>query len=125
MGPLVPEGFKPPSLAKFDGRSDPCEQVASINTQMVIIGAPTSLKCNLLLGTFREVALRWYMGLPRATNNNYQEWVKKLMHEFATSRHWKVSTTSLLNIFQDPSESLRDYHACFNEATVNIVPPNQ
>lgn len=36
-GVVVPEGFKPPSLSKFDERSDPYKHVASINTQMTII----------------------------------------------------------------------------------------
>lgn len=64
MEGLVPKGFKPPPLAKFDGRSDPYKYVASINTQTTIIGAPDSLKFKLLSGTFREAAFKWYIGLP-------------------------------------------------------------
>lgn len=67
-----------PFLAKFDGRSDPCEHVASINTQMTIIGASDSLKRKLLSGTFRDATLQWYMGRLRASIINYQELVKKL-----------------------------------------------
>lgn len=40
---LVLEGFKPPSLAKFDGHNDPYEHVTSINTHMVITRVPDSL----------------------------------------------------------------------------------
>lgn len=34
----VPKGLKPLPLSKFDGRSDPYEHTAFINTQMAIIG---------------------------------------------------------------------------------------
>lgn len=44
----VSRNFKPPSLAKFDGCSDPYKHVASINTHMTIIGTLDSLKCKLL-----------------------------------------------------------------------------
>lgn len=47
--PLIAEGFKPLSLAKFNGCNDPYEHVASINMQMTIIGASNSLKFKMLL----------------------------------------------------------------------------
>lgn len=94
----VPEGFKLSSLAKFNGSSDPCEYVVSINMQMVITREPDSLKCKLLSDTFREAALRWYMGLPRASINSYREFVIKLVHQFSARRHLKMSITSLFNI---------------------------
>lgn len=43
-GEHIHEGFKPPSFAKFDRRSDPFEHVASIITQMTIIEALDSMK---------------------------------------------------------------------------------
>lgn len=56
-GGSVLEGFKPMSLAKFGGYSNPYELVASINMQIAIIGAPDSLECKLLSGTFHKVTL--------------------------------------------------------------------
>lgn len=43
----IPEGFKPLSLAKFDGRGDPYEHVAFMNTQMAIIEALDYMKWKL------------------------------------------------------------------------------
>lgn len=65
------------------------------------------------------------MGLPHAFINIYQELQKKLVHQFSTNRHRKMSTTSLFNICQGPSESLRDYLVRFNENTIRVIPPNQ
>lgn len=36
----------------------------------------------------------------------------------------KISTTSMFNIHQGSSESLKDYLARFDEATTRVVPPN-
>ena len=47
--------------------------------------------------------------------------MKKLVHQFVTSRQKKVST----KIRQAPSELLRDYLTCFDEATIRVVPLNQ
>lgn len=71
MGSTFREGFKHPYWAKFDKRNDPYKNVASINTLMVIIGEPDSLKWKLLSGTFKNADLRWYMTLPRASIANY------------------------------------------------------
>lgn len=74
-GSLDPEGFKPLSLIKFDGRRDPYEHVSSINTQMAIVEASNSLKCKMFLGTLRDSSLIWYMDLSHSSSNNYQELV--------------------------------------------------
>lgn len=54
---FVLENIKLPSLAKFDGRSNPYEHTTSINTQMDIIGAPNSLKCKIMYGPFIDKTL--------------------------------------------------------------------
>lgn len=77
---LIPEGFKPPSLAKFDGHRNSYEHIVSINTQMNIIRVPDSLKCKIFSYTFRDEGLQWYIRLPRASISSYQDLVKKLVH---------------------------------------------
>jgi len=54
---LVPEDFKLPSLSSFDGKDDPVEHITSFNTRMAANGAPDSLKCKLLAGTFSDATL--------------------------------------------------------------------
>lgn len=103
--------FQTPSLANFDGLNNPYENIASINTQVTIIRASDFLKCKLLSCTFMDAALRWYNGLPCAFINNYHELIKRLVHQFPTSNHKKMSTTSLFNIHQGPPEPPRDNFA--------------
>lgn len=65
------------------------------------------------------------MGFPRASINNYEELVRKLVHQFTASRHKKMFIPNVFNILQGPLESLRDYLVCFNETTIKLVPLNQ
>lgn len=65
------------------------------------------------------------MGIPCAFITYYQELVRKLVHQFAASFHTKMSTSSMSNIRQDSSESLRDYLNRFNEVTIKVAPQNQ
>ena len=94
----VLENFKLLSLTSFDGKTDPLEHIISINNQMAIIGPSDSLKCKLVVGTFKDMALRWYMSLPRLVVVIYQELTKKLVQHFSTNKHQKVSTTTLFNV---------------------------
>lgn len=91
------ENFKLPSLANFDGCIDSYEYVASINTHMTIIETPDSLKCKLLSNTFRDSIIRWYMGLPQLSVIKCQDLVKKLVHQFSTSKHRKMASPGLFS----------------------------
>lgn len=124
-GAPVPENFKPPHLSAFNGKSDPMEQVTTFNTRMAIVGAPDSLKCKLLAGTFSDAALCWYMNLPRFSILIYQDMTRKLIQQFSASRHRKVPATTLFNVRQGHNESLREYLAKFNDTTIKVINPNQ
>ena len=116
----VPENFKPPTFATYDGKSDPHEHIITLNNIMEIIEANDSLKCKFMVDIFKESTLRWYMNLPRYSIVCYQDFTKKMVQQFSTGRHQKVSTTTLFNVCQLPSESLRDYMARFNEETIKV-----
>lgn len=62
------------------------------------------------------------MGLPITSISNYQEVVKKLVHQLAVNCYRKMSTTNLFNIRQGPQYSLSKHLTQFNEATCRVVP---
>ncbi|XP_045791855.1 uncharacterized protein LOC123886594 [Trifolium pratense] len=117
----ITEAIKVPHLPTFDGKTDPREHLMAIGTQTAIINAPEHLKCKLLAGTFKDVALRWYMNLPRNSIESYADFHKKFVHQFAGSKHVKVTSTSLFSIRQNHGESLRSFLARFSEATIKEV----
>ena len=101
------------------------EHITSFNTRMAVLMVPNSLKCKLLAGTLIDATLHWYMNQPRFSIVSYQDMTKKLIHQFSSSRHRKVSTTSLFNVRQEQNESLRNYLAWYNDATIKVINPNQ
>lgn len=92
---------------------------------MKIVGASESLKCKLMSGKFKDVALRWYMSLPRLSITSYQDLTRKMIHHFSSRKHRKVNATSMFNILQRPSETLRVYMVRFNVETIKVSHPNQ
>ncbi|CAJ2640770.1 unnamed protein product [Trifolium pratense] len=97
----------------------------AVGNQTAIIGAPEHIKCKLLSGTFKDAALRWYMNLPRNSIENYADFHKKFIHQFSCSRHIKVTATSLFALRQNYAETLGEYLARFNAATIKVSNPNQ
>lgn len=111
-----------PTTLKWDmsgACSDPYEHVTSINTQMSIIRAPNSLKCKLLFGTFKDIDLQWYMGIPWASFANYLNLVKKLAHYFTTNCHKKMSTP-VCSIYDRVRRSLMKPPSRLFPKTINV-----
>ncbi|KAK2433879.1 hypothetical protein QL285_019087 [Trifolium repens] len=121
----VPPNFKIPQLPSFDGKTDPLEHLMAVGTQTAILGAEEHLKCKLLSSTFKDAALRWYMNLPKNSITGYQDFHRKLIHQFSGSKHIQVTATNMFSLRQRSSESLREYLARFSEATIKVSNPNQ
>ncbi|GAU22813.1 hypothetical protein TSUD_142530 [Trifolium subterraneum] len=103
----------------------PVEHLMAVGTQTTIIGALEHLRCKLLSGTLKDVALRCYMNLPNNSIESYADFHKKFIHQFSGTKHVKVTTTSLFTIRQNYAETLREYLARFSEATITVSNPNQ
>jgi len=101
------------------------EHITTFNTRMAVVGAVDLVKCKLFAGTLCDTSLRWYMNLPLFSIVGYQDLTRKLIQQFSASKHHKVSSTSLFNIRQKENETLRDYLARFNDATIKLSNPNQ
>ncbi|GAU16655.1 hypothetical protein TSUD_326050 [Trifolium subterraneum] len=121
----VPENFKSPHLPTFDGKTYPVEHLMAVGTQTAIIGAPEHLRCKLLSGTLKDVAMHWYMNLPNNSIESYADFHKKFIHQFSGTKHVKVTATSLFTIRQNYAETLREYLTRFSEATITVSNPNQ
>ncbi|WJX88497.1 hypothetical protein P8452_70580 [Trifolium repens] len=121
----VPPNFKIPQLPSFDGKSDPLEHLMAVGTQTAILGAEEHLKCKLLSSTFKDAVVRWYMNLPKNSITGYQDFHRKLIHQFSVSKHIQVTATNMFSLRQKSSETLREYLARFSEATIKVSNPNQ
>lgn len=55
----------------------------------------------------------------------YEDLTKKMIQHFLTSKHRKVSTTSLFNVRQGHAESLWEYMARFNKEKIKVSHMNK
>jgi hypothetical protein len=65
------------------------------------------------------------MNLPKNSIAGYQDFHRKLIHQFAGSKHVQVTATNMFSLRQRSSETLREYLARFSEATIKVSNPNQ
>jgi hypothetical protein len=65
------------------------------------------------------------MNLPKNSITGYQDFHRKLIHQFAGSKHIQVTTTNMFSLRQGSSETLKEYLARFSEATIKVSNPNQ
>lgn len=114
----VPDNLKCPSLAMFDGKSDPYEHIYAINKQLIITWDTYSLKYKLVSRTSKELSIQWYMSLLRFSVTNYQDLTKKTIHKFSTNKHKKVSTIRLFNV----TFKLKDVSRGFSEVPKGGAP---
>jgi len=65
------------------------------------------------------------MNLLRFSIVGYLDMTRKLIQQLFASRHRKVSFTNLFNVGQGQNESLRDYLAIYNDATIKVTNHNK
>jgi hypothetical protein len=65
------------------------------------------------------------MNLPKNSITGYQDFHRKLIHQFAGRKHVKVTATNMFSLRKRSSETLREYLARFSGATIKISNPNQ
>lgn len=62
--------------------TDPGQHIRAIDDQAIILGATYTLKCVLMLGTFKDEALDMYMNLPITSISIYLDLVWKMNQFF-------------------------------------------
>lgn len=108
-------------LVTFYGKKQPSQHTISFNTQMVIIDAIYELKGNPLSKTLKGGSLALIHEFSYILCDQLPGLSKRLIHQFPTSKHRKVSTTSLFNVCQGNSKSLHEYLACFDKVTIKVL----
>ncbi|RDY07090.1 hypothetical protein CR513_08846, partial [Mucuna pruriens] len=92
---------------------------------MYISGGNDKLSCKLFLGTLRGVAMQWMATLPARTIRTFNDLASVFVSQFAANKAKKLEVADLFDIRQAKGESLKNYLARFNNATVRVNDPDQ
>ncbi|RDX61755.1 hypothetical protein CR513_59981, partial [Mucuna pruriens] len=86
---------------------------------MYISGGNDKLSCKLFPGTLRGVAMQWMTTLLARTIRTFNDLASTFVSQFAANKAKKLEVADLFDVKQARGESLKNYIACFNNATVS------
>ncbi|RDX86854.1 hypothetical protein CR513_31759, partial [Mucuna pruriens] len=122
---MIPPNFRELLIESFDGTQDPHAHLQAFQTQKYISGGSDRLNCKLFPGTLRGVAMQWMATLPPRSIHTFSDLARLFLSQFAANKAKKIEVADLFDIKQARGESLKDYLARFNTATVRVNDPDQ
>ena len=112
--------FKPPmNLNAYDGSTDPQEHLEGFRAIILLLGVPDVIMCRAFSTTLKKMGLRWFMGYLRVPFHDFNSWSIYFWH-FTTSKAYKKTSASLINVNQGKDKSLKSYLARFNYVALEI-----
>lgn len=114
MATKIPWNFQVPNIKPYEGKSDPEEFLTLFNSRMMLLKASKGVKCKTFPCLLEKYALSWFSNLPRGCLRSHEDLTKQIKACFATNRVVVKSTTSLVGLQQEPSESLNAFMDRFN-----------
>ncbi|RDX88249.1 hypothetical protein CR513_30187, partial [Mucuna pruriens] len=121
----IPPNFREVVVEPFDGSQDPHAYLQAFQTQMYISGGNDRLSCKLFPGTLRGVAMQWMATLPPKSIQTFKDLASSFLSQFAGNKVKRLEVADLFDIRQAEGESLKNYLARFNNATVRVDDPDQ
>ncbi|XP_027094951.1 uncharacterized protein [Coffea arabica] len=121
----LPPNFKLPSIPSYDGRGDPEDHIHAFISAFRLYCIPDPVICRAFPVFLQGTARKWFWGLEPRSISTLGELVEKFLHRFVSSRPTTRTSAYLLNMQQNPGESLRSYVQRFHEESVQIPNPNE
>ena len=114
-----------PQMELYDGTTDPCDHLERYRTLMMIQGANDPLMCLFFPTTLQKSAWAWYSSLVPESIVSFEQLEKMFVAHFSTSIRQPRHSDTLYSIVQGEKESLKDFVARFNMATLEITDLNE
>ncbi|XP_071916083.1 uncharacterized protein [Coffea arabica] len=121
----LPPNFNLPSIPSYDGRGDLEDHIHAFISAFRLYCIPDSVICRAFPVFFQGTARKWFWGLEPRSISTLGELVERFLHWFISSRPTTRISAYLLNMQQNPGESLRSYVQRFHEENVQIPDPNE
>ncbi|MQM19974.1 hypothetical protein Taro_052989, partial [Colocasia esculenta] len=95
-----------PTIAPYDGTTDPADHIHGFELHMVFHGASDAVKCRAFPATLKETARAWFEALPARSISSFHQLKKSFRDNFLGGRSQPRTTTSLLSVRQKKGEAL-------------------
>ncbi|XP_071926054.1 uncharacterized protein [Coffea arabica] len=121
----LPPNFKLPLIQSYDGRGDPEDHIHAFISAFRLYCIPDPVICRAFPVFLQGTTRKWFWGLEPKSISTLGELVERFLHRFVSSRPTIRTSAYLLNMQQNPGESLRSYVQRFHEKSVQIPDPNE
>ncbi|XP_057994336.1 uncharacterized protein LOC131174597 [Hevea brasiliensis] len=105
----LPEIFKMPNLAKFDGTGDPKTHLRSYLIVMKTTGLTKNQVTQFFSMSLEGVASSWYHGLEATVRKDWEELVRRFVQQYSYNTALDVTLRDLETTRQKPNETFSEY----------------
>ncbi|MQL70269.1 hypothetical protein Taro_002576 [Colocasia esculenta] len=109
-----------PSIAPYDGTTDPTDHVHGFESHMVFHGASDAAKCRSFPTTLKEAARALFEALPAGSISSFHQLKKSFRDHFLAGRSQSRTAASLLSVRQKKDEALWDCIQRFRTEALRI-----
>ncbi|XP_020203764.1 uncharacterized protein LOC109789261 [Cajanus cajan] len=107
-------------IEKYDGSTDPEENLNVFLTQATLSTQDNSALCRIFPTSLKGRALSWFTRLPSSSIDSFNELSSQFTLQFATSKPYKTTSLALAGVRQEKKESLRSFIDRFNKVAIEI-----
>nr|KYP48627.1 hypothetical protein KK1_029689 [Cajanus cajan] len=107
METLLPFGWKPLHIDRYDSTTDPDEHIDLYTTQVNLYTNEDVILCRVIPTSLKGAALNWYTQLPAESIDSFSTLVRRFTAQYATSRPHHITSAALASLRQSDDESLR------------------
>jgi len=120
MESALPPNWNHPHFELYDGSTDPDEHLDMYVTQVGLYTSDDALFCRVFPSSLRGDALSWFIRLLPNSVDCFQTLASKFKLQFFTSRPLQLTSSALVNVRQEKSESLRAFMKRFDKMAFKI-----
>ncbi|XP_057808455.1 uncharacterized protein LOC131022931 [Salvia miltiorrhiza] len=119
LADILPNHYKPINM-EYDGSEDPEVHMARFETVVMLHQYSEGIKCRIFFTTLTGLAQQWFRTLDLGSIYSFAEFHDLFMCQFASSRRMAKTAISLMEIRQEPGETLKEYASRFTMASLAV-----
>ena len=124
QAPLL-AGFRMPTMAINEGKTDPQDHLDAFNNQMDLFQVTTLARCRCFVVTLSRIAKKWIHQVEPKTVVSWGQLSAMFMHQFQGAHKYTTPLSHLASIQQGPNEKLKAYIKHFSDKLVTIHNPQE
>ena len=121
----LPAGFRMPTMAAYEGKTDLLDHLDAFNDQMDLLQVTLLARCQWFMDTLSGTAKKWIRQIVPETITSWGQLSAMFMRQFQGARKYATPLSRLASIKQGPNEKLKAYIKRFNDELTTIHNPQQ